>query len=58
MPDEPTLSDDEREVCRLTGMSPEKYAAIRDLPRGHGGGRSMRDVTAVQVALTTPEENR
>lgn len=43
--DKPDLTDAERDIVARSGMDPDKYAAIRDLPTNYGG-RGITDVLA------------
>ncbi|MGE0026870.1 MAG: hypothetical protein AB7O78_09880 [Thermoleophilia bacterium] len=51
------LTDDEREFLRRTGYDPTRHAAIRDLPRGYGGGRSIEDISAALTAASQKKED-
>lgn len=58
MPDKPIeLTEAEREFLARSGMSPERHAAIRDIPTAWGG-RSIGDITAAIEAAETEETDR
>ena len=56
----PDLTADELAAARLAGMTPERYAAIRDTPRTSGGSRSVTDVLAAgrRAEAETQETSR